>query len=539
MPNFNIEGLDFALARLNTSASYAFLAPLENQVIELALQLLPDMTSHVFILSEQIELFFEAEHTTWLNTLYEQGKVHPFSFSSDPIANQKKAFNASVINELQAYDELNDSLVLIHFNSALLVNDTATQLHDKFALYNKLAVAYKLTLVFIITGAEIADTRKAMQKLSKLLDGVIYVSNDAALVTLEYDYWLHNDGVIAKETAFLDVVDGYRVTSGHFDDTQLDGLKPSVDENDVWLVKNVVPEGTKLPNYYNVASDNDTLYQQAHEMKAATLVFSVNRYTDLANLARQCFTLRKHCGKKLKLVIQNVDGIIRHQDECLFLTLGVNLILYSFSEPSRLLSQIQSIQGFHFSRPLPHSVEHVLQFSESTQAKGFLPFMQFADQVVSYSNSAVNLGVSGVLVVLQLLPRIEAIHPLQLFHVKREGDIFSTVNNQVFLYLHACREHDVDNAIKHLFKLQIADFFESKRVLADHFFIQQECRRLKRHYESAEIPDYTLQLKENVSYIFDSKSVDVATLNSTTPAFKKMVRPFATSYPMSLKDKNA
>ena len=538
MPNFKIEGLDLALARLNTSASYALLAPLENQVIELALQLLPDMTSHVFILSDQIELFFEAAHTNWLNTLYEQGKVHPFSFSSDPIVNQKITFHSSIINELKAYQQLHNSLVLIHFNSSLVINNSSVQLHEKVELYNKLAATYKLTLVFIITGCEIAHTRKAIQKLSKLLDGIIYVSNDAALVTLEYDFWRHNDGVVAKEMVYLEVVDGYRVTTGHFDDTQADGLTHSFDEHDVWLVKNVVPEGTKLPNYYKIASDNEALYQQAYEMKAATLVFSVTRYTDLAALARQCFTLRKHCGKKLKLVIQNVDGTIRHQDECLFLTLGVNLILYSFSEPSRLLSQIQSIQGFHFSRPLPHSIEHVLQYSESAQAKGFLPFMQFAEQVISYSNSAVNLGVSGVLVVLQLLPRIEAIHPLQLFHVKRDGDIFSTVGNQVFLYLHACREHDVDSAIKHLFKLQIADFFESKSVLADHFFIQQECRRLKRYYESAEIPDYTMQLKENVSYIFDAKAVDIATLNTATPEFKKVVRPFATKYPMMLKDKN-
>ncbi|CAM3811387.1 MULTISPECIES: cellulose biosynthesis protein BcsE [Pseudoalteromonas] len=539
MPNFKIEGLNSALVYLKDSANYTLLAPLENQVVELALQLLPDMTGDVFILSEQIDLFFESAQSAHLNALYEQGKVHPFSFNSDPIVNQVSTFNRSIINELKAYKELKNSLVLIHFNATLITHDSTTQLHDKLALYSKLATTYQLTVVFIITGSDIVHMRKEIQKHSRLLDGILYVSNDASLLTLEYDYWRHNEGVIAQETVYLDIVDGYRVTRGHFDEMQSDGLNQDFDENDVWLVKSVVPEGTKLPHYYHVTSDNDALYQQASQMKAATLVFSVTRYTDLAALARQCFTLRKHCGKKLKLVIQNVDGIIRHQDECLFLTLGVNLILYSFSEPSRLLSQIQSIQGFHFSRPLPHSIEHVLQYSESAQAKGFLPFMQFADQVVSYSNSAVNLGVSGVLVVLQLLPRIEAIHPLQLFHVKREGDIFSTVGNQVFLYLHACREHDVENAIKHLFKLQISDFFESKSVLADHFFIQQECRRLKRHYTDAEIPDYTMQLKENVSYIFDPKSADIATLNTAIPEFKKVIRPFATKYPMTLKDKSS
>ena len=245
--------------------------------------------------------------------------------------------------------------------------------------------------------------------------------------------------------------------------------------------------------------------------------------------------MRKQCGRKLKLVIQNVDGVIRHQDECLFLTLGVNLILYSFSEPSRLLSQIQSIQGFQFSRPLPSSIDDVLKYSDSVLHKGYLPLSDFAKQVTKHSDSAANLGVSGVLVVLELLPRIDAIHPLHLFHVKREGDIFSYVDGQVYLYLHACREHDVDSAIKHLFKLDIADFFISKNVIADHFYIQQECRRLAREYQATQVPDYTEQLQENISYIFDGLTPDVATLSAETAEFRKVVSPVSMPIKVILK----
>ncbi|MDI4654787.1 cellulose biosynthesis protein BcsE, partial [Pseudoalteromonas shioyasakiensis] len=155
----------------------------------------------------------------------------------------------------------------------------------------------------------------------------------------------------------------------------------------VWLTRSAVPEGTKLPVFYKIVDDNDALFSKGLTKKSATLVFAVTRYTDLKALAKDCFSLRKKCGRRLKLVIQNVDGIIRHQDECLFLTLGVNLILYSYSEPSRLLSQIQSIQGFQFTRPLPKSIDDVLKYSENVLAKGYLPPDKFVQQVAKHSDS--------------------------------------------------------------------------------------------------------------------------------------------------------
>ncbi|MDI4654814.1 cellulose biosynthesis protein BcsE, partial [Pseudoalteromonas shioyasakiensis] len=94
---------------------------------------------------------------------------------------------------------------------------------------------------------------------------------------------------------------------------------------------------------------------------------------------------------------------------------------------------------------------------------------------------------------------------------------------------------DVESAIKHLFKLQISDFFMSKNVIADHFYIQQECRRMQRHFADAEITDFTQQLQENVSYIFDTKTADIANLNTETPEFKKVIRPISEPIKVTLK----
>ena len=201
-----------------------------------------------------------------------------------------------------------------------------------------------------------------------------------------------------------------------------------------------------------------------------------------------------------------------------------------------MLSQIQSIQGFQFSRPLPPSVEDVLKYTENTFSKGYLPFIEFTKQVEVHSDSAVNLGVSGVLVKLELLPRIDPIHPLHLFHIKREGDVFSIADNTVYLYLHACRENDVDNAIKHLFKLKTSDFFVQQNVISDHFYIQQECKQLRRFYKGKSVVDFSQKLAENDSYKFAPDIANSVTENINTPEFSSKSRPDAKPFIMKLRD---
>ena len=65
------------------------------------------------------------------------------------------------------------------------------------------------------------------------------------------------------------------------------------------------------------------------------------------------------------------------------------------------------------------------------------------------------------------------------------------------------------------------------------FYIQQECRRMQRHFADM-ITDFTQQLQE-MGYIFDTKSADIANLNTETPEFKKVIRPISEPVKVTLK----
>lgn len=516
---------------------FAILAPLDSFVTELALHAINKTSaSDIYIVSAHIETFFDGPYTDAINHVFDRHKVHPFSFSSDTLEWPKQQIINNTLKELKAYKQLNNALVIVHFSTADLDCLDQKQLTQSIKAYKNFSIQSGATVLFLTSGPEVTNYRFLFRQLNSVFDGIVYVESDSAMRVLEYDYWHHSTGVIANVQYPLTIEnDCFKVVLENITEKHTAASGVFADENDVWIVKGAIPEGTKLPSKYKIIEDNHALFSKGPKLEAATLVFAVSRYTDLAQLAKHCFELRKNCGRWLKLVIQNVDGVIRHQDECLFLTLGVNLILYSFSEPSRLLSQVQSIQGFQFSRPLPPSVEHVLQFTENTFSKGYLPFIEFTKQVEVHSDSAVNLGVSGVLVKLELLPRIDPIHPLHLFHIKREGDVFSLVENTVYLYLHACRENDVNNAIKHLFKLETNDFFAQQNIISDHFYIQQECKQLRRNYAGQDITDYSAQLAENDSYKFSQKIDASVATDLETPEFTKNERADAVPFKMAIK----
>ena len=537
MHNFNITGLEPAAKELKSASSYAVLAPLDNFVIELALHSInQSLVNDIYIVSQEVESFFDSSFSASLNYAYKHNRVHPFSLASETQNHSIEKINSGIIKEISAYKRLNKALIFVHFNTAQLSSTDEKSLELMMRQYNDFVLSTGATLLFLISGPDIAIYRFLFRRLNNVFDGLVFVDNDSAVRVLEYDYWRHSRGVIAGEHYQLLSGNQFVVQTGTPSESKTLKNSDFSDEDDVWLVQSAVPEGTKLPMHYKSVKDNNDLFNKGPKVEAATLIFAVTRYTDLALLGKQCFELRKNCGRWLKLVIQNVDGVIRHQDECLFLTLGVNLILYSFSEPSRLLSQVQSIQGFKFSRPLPSSVEDVLKYTENTFSKGYLPFIEFTKQVEIHSDSAVNLGVSGVLVKLELLPRIDPIHPLHLFHIKREGDVFSIADNTVYLYLHACRENDVDNAIKHLFKLKTSDFFVQQNIISDHFYIQQECKQLRRFYKGKSVVDFSQKLAENDSYKFAPDIANSVTENINTPEFSSKSRPDAKPFIMKLRD---
>jgi hypothetical protein len=151
--NFNIPGLEPAAKELKSASSYAVLAPLDNFVVELALHAVnQSLSNDIYIVSQEVESFFESPYSAALNNAYKRNKVHPFSFSSETQHYSIERTNKGIIKEVSAYKNLKNALVFIHLSTELLRATSEANIGVILSDYSEFAKKAGVTLLFLISG---------------------------------------------------------------------------------------------------------------------------------------------------------------------------------------------------------------------------------------------------------------------------------------------------------------------------------------------------------------------------------------------------
>jgi cellulose biosynthesis protein BcsE len=488
MRGLAIKGLGEKSFSLVGSSSYVVLAGSVEQGVEYGLASL-NPNSKNFIISEDIDRFYAKDPSMLFNWHWSDVEKNCYPFRINRTYFLKNNGFAQLLNEIKFYPHANKSHIILHLDEELLKPLKFEVIKEMLEQADEFARATKSTIFWVLTGDLALTFFDRLRHFNQVIAGLITTSTEAASQTLFIDFWRHETGyytevscqVISHNPFTLKVYK--KQDSGHF--------QQFADQNDVLLNHSIVPSDTKLPPSYTVFESNEALYDAAKGKKAATIIFSINKKTDQFALAKQCLELRKSNGNWLKIVLKNTDGVIRHKDECLFLTVGVNLILHSSTDISRLMSQVQAIQGYRFSRPLPPSFDDVVSYSQGSVEKGYLPVFRFIDEVFRHRETSVNTGVSGVMVVLKLQKGLNTEDVVSLFNVKRSGDIFTATEKNIYIYLNACRENDVDLALSRMFRLSLGEFFLFHDVFSTELSIEEQCRTLRKVAMNGDAKDYS------------------------------------------------
>lgn len=498
MTKIMIDGLDDC-GQVNDGSCYVILSSQEELGINLSLHCIPsDATGHVFIASNHIESFYKFyfKSQTDIFSLLKNDQISSYSFEPKLEYHDPKVFVREFFDELGFTHNLSGAVVILHIEevvfSKMSFDDIKIFLHH----IKQYAIKFDMKVFCIINASLSNKNRLNVKTFSQILDGVVEVNTNAGIFSAYFDFWHHEKGVTTNKEFEIINDDGFLTAKQSSERSSSDNVNwfHLIDNDDVYICKDAVPSDAHLPPLYYVLPDNDAIYFEGLKRESCTLIFTVTRHTDQVRLGEQCLELRRKCGPWLKIIIKNIDGIIRHQDECLFITVGVNLILHSSTDISRVMSQVQAIQGFKFSRELPNSYNEVLNFSKGAISKGYLNITNFIAEVSKHRKSSHNLGVTGVLVILKILNDLDPIHTLKLFKMKRNGDFFTSDSTSVYLYLHACRENDVTTALSRLFRLSISEFFLSHHVYSQDLYIEEQLKFLNSLISDADIEDYTQKL---------------------------------------------
>lgn len=489
MHKLNFLGIQSDHGLIFKAATYALFANSEEAGIELALSSINEQ-SKSFVISQDPERF-SAKSDKWPQLK----KAQLFALDTSFFIENSTQFISQTIEELSYYSGFRGAHLIIHFSEDLANHFEAKLVKKLLHKTQFIAERYNISLIFLFTGKTAQQKAPTFLAHSKLIDGVAHLNSHLMNHNLYFDFWRSEKGVVSQVSYQLFFEQPVSAELNVQNEANAEPVYQNLEQ--VFISKELLPSETKLPPHYLICDDNQSVAEHARENKAATVVLCASHDVKKTELAALCYELRDVCGPWLKIVIKNKDGVLRHHDECVFLTLGVNLILHTTTDISRLMSQVQALQGVKFVRTLPKDYKAVLAHAKGVEAKGYLTPNSFVDAVKLQREASLSTGISGVLVILDLIKGVEPIDALRLFSVKRNGDIFTANQSQVLLYLHACRENDVDNAIERLFRLAISEFFVAHSIYSQDLYIEQVCRELKHADDNKELEDFSVQLLES------------------------------------------
>lgn len=276
------------------------------------------------------------------------------------------------------------------------------------------------------------------------------------------------------------------------DDDDL-SLRPANDNLQVLATRASLSGGGAPSPLWQLHDDLPQLMDAARGAVAASVLLDTAGKQPRA-LAEAVAALRQQCGRRLKIAVREVGNRrLRQNEEQLLLRLGANIVLPAELRLSSVINLIQALQPAVFPLHPAQTTPQLHAASQPLDDRGYLSPRRFAAAVRETVERSRAIGILNTLVTLQPAQGISPREVLEQGRFQRAGDLCTADNEQVYLFLFACNAAGVNAALRHLFRLPVADLAESELRDSDADGILLTLSRLA---ERADLPDYSPALSE-------------------------------------------
>jgi len=361
------------------------------------------------------------------------------------------------------------------------------------------------TLMLIMAGAAAKPVLEHMSRLNQYVRGAAHLVELEAGARWEVAFWRNTEGVCGPAGLGLarQAVAGWRYTgrrdlqSAH----EAPGVGGVLDEQKCILQEPVL-EGTPvfMAEDWQVHATAQQVYEQALRATHATVVFALDHVSQVEDLARKLYNLRKQRGPDLKLVVRETRRTLRYQDDQILHACGATLLVPADTHISRFFSLLESIQGQTYTRSLPEDLEQVLKRRAPVEVKGMISPSAFLDYVHRSLPLLVQPGGAAVLVALEPVPGLNTSQVMTQLIMRRNGDVACHVGGVVYLFLLGCRPNLVELALANVFRLPYTDIFVEHRVYSSHSQIEVQLQNLRQQLDQGlQEPDESIDAPDLVS----------------------------------------
>jgi len=262
------------------------------------------------------------------------------------------------------------------------------------------------------------------------------------------------------------------------------------DEMRVIATRGVVGNESWVPPEWEIVDDLQAALGAGLGAHAASIVLDYASSNQLEAVCETVHTLRRTCGRALKIVLVERGQVLRHQFELLVLNLGANLVIGRDVPFSRMQSLMQSLRGQLNARPVAADYRAALAAALSDEVRGYLPVKGFVAQVRNVLGRGQLLNLPHVLVKLRLKPEVAHTDALRQCRPNRDGDVMSADGMHVYVFLFACRLADAQGSLARIFHVPVNSLADMTQLIAGEQLLP-EIERLETEQRRLPSVDYS------------------------------------------------
>ncbi len=299
-------------------------------------------------------------------------------------------------------------------------------------------------------------------------------------------FWSNGLGVqAAREFALEQTGDALTVSE---DLSQAAAEATGSDQRSYLAQRSVLEGAPPLSSAWRLFEDWAALAGHAARAQASSILFAIDGNSQVEELARLLYALRRERGRALKLVVREMAPCLRYADERLLLASGATLVVPHGTQLSRFLTMLDTIHGHTWQRQLPEDFATALQDFRPPPVCGVVSAEAFAAQVHAVESGRAGRNLIHSLVVLEPMPGLNVANVLGQCVLRRDGDLACIAGPRIYLFLFACRRDGVERALDNLFRLPWRELVAGYHVIADYDLAEALRQTATDHAAAAAAP---------------------------------------------------
>lgn len=401
--------------------------------------LITQMTPGIFLASAQSSGFDFSDYI-------EKNKLYLFSMEGDYTTNIFRHGVKRFLQEFEYFRVPNDSFFLFDQAGDLFTMNDQSIAQTQAMEYRDWMRTSGNTALFLFS-----DTKeRRSQSILSCFSGVARINQSKVGLELLIDFWYSEQGAIAAKIfpVSLDRTGFIRVDANLPQDVIKEHQTDIVagDQNTVFYFGpdfEAFSATLKHTGEWKQAQNLVQLVYMSRDAALATVVISLDRSSDLKQVAEIVHYMRLNRGNRLRIVIRESGFSLRYLNELLFLRLGVNLIIPQQIATQRLQLLWELLAGQIYTRKIEKNFDLAFSSIISSDHKGYIELGTFCSESLTMLDRAGILDIPLVLVVASYRVAVYPPEILSQINIVRNGDIFSSDETHCYIFMHACAEENI------------------------------------------------------------------------------------------------